>query len=65
MLSAAPSPAAAAAQPAHEIGNRAATLLLDQITGTRQPPGASMILPVELIIRRFSAPPRAAGARTA
>jgi len=53
-----------AAQPAYDIGNRAATLLLDQIAGTRQPTGESMILPFELIIRRSSAPPRAITPRT-
>jgi len=47
-----------AAQPAYEIGHRAATLLLDHITGRRQPTGASVVLPCELIIRRSSAPPR-------
>ena len=49
-----------AAQPAYDIGNRAATRLLDHITGTRPPSGESVILPFELIIRRSSSPPRTA-----
>jgi DNA-binding LacI/PurR family transcriptional regulator len=48
-----------AAQPAYEIGRRAATLLLDQITGDHEPTGGSIVLPFELIIRRSSGPPRA------
>ena len=48
-----------AAQPAYEIGHRAAALLLDQITGSREPAGESVELPFELIIRRSSAPPPA------
>jgi LacI family transcriptional regulator len=46
-----------ARQPAYEIGHTAATLLLDLITGARQPRGESVVLPFELIIRRSSAPP--------
>ncbi len=49
-----------ARQPAYEIGYRAATLLLDHITGSQAPSGESVILPFELIIRRSSAPPRGA-----
>jgi LacI family transcriptional regulator len=49
-----------AAQPAYEIGHRAAELLLDQIHGSHEPKGQSVVLPFELIIRRSSAPPRAA-----
>ncbi len=48
-----------AAQPAYEIGHRAATLLLDRITGDRDAAGESIVLPFELIIRRSSGPPRA------
>ena len=35
-----------AAQPAYEIGRRAATLLLDRIAGDRDAVGASIVLPV-------------------
>ena len=46
-----------AAQPAYEIGHRAATLLLDHIAGDDDAPGESIVLPFELIIRRSSGPP--------
>ncbi len=46
-----------AAQPAYEIGQRAATLLLSQIDGHQEPTGQSVVLPFELIVRRSSAPP--------
>jgi LacI family transcriptional regulator len=49
-----------AAQPAYEIGRHAASLLLSQISGERQPSGEPAILPFELIIRRSTAPPRPA-----
>jgi LacI family transcriptional regulator len=49
-----------AAQPAYEIGRRAATLLLDRIAGDPNATGESVMLPFELIIRRSSAAPRAA-----
>ena len=48
-----------AAQPAYEIGHRAATLLLDHLAGDDEPPGQSIVLPFELIIRRSSGPPPA------
>ena len=48
-----------AAQPAYEIGHRAATLLLGRISGDREATGESVVLPFELIIRRSSGPPRA------
>jgi LacI family transcriptional regulator len=48
-----------ASQPAYEIGQRAATLLLGQIDGRHEPTGQSILLPFELIIRRSSCPPRA------
>ena len=48
-----------AAQPAYEIGHRAATLLLDRISGDHDAIGESVVLPFEMIIRRSSAPPRA------
>lgn len=47
-----------AAQPAYEIGRRAAALLLDQISGDHHATGESIVLPFELIIRRSSGPPR-------
>ena len=47
-----------AAQPAYEIGRRAAALLLDQISGAHDATGESIVLPFELIIRRSSGPPR-------
>ncbi len=49
-----------AAQPAYEIGRRAAELLLDRIDGHAVDAGdatQSVVLPFELIIRRSSAPP--------
>jgi LacI family transcriptional regulator len=49
-----------AAQPAYDIGFRAATLLLDVIAGNREPKGESIVLPFELRVRRSAAPPRAA-----
>jgi LacI family transcriptional regulator len=47
-----------AAQPAYEIGQRSATLLLNQLAGHHEPTGESVVLPFELIIRRSSGPPR-------
>ncbi len=47
-----------AAQPAYEIGNRAAALLLDHIRGDHEPKGESIVLPFDLRIRRSAAPPR-------
>ena len=47
-----------AAQPAYEIGHRAATLLLAHISGEREATGESVVLPFQLIIRRSSGPPR-------
>ena len=44
-----------AAQPAYDIGNRAATRLLDHIAGAHQPTGESIVLPFDLIIRRSAA----------
>jgi len=49
-----------AAQPAYDIGHRAAALLLGEVRGDHEPRGESVVLPYELIIRRSSAPPRAA-----
>jgi LacI family transcriptional regulator len=48
-----------AAQPAYEIGHRAATVLLDHISGDHAAPCEAIVLPFELIIRRSSGAPRA------
>jgi LacI family transcriptional regulator len=48
-----------AAQPAYEIGHRAASLLLARLSGDHDAAGQSIVLPFELIIRRSSGPPRA------
>jgi LacI family transcriptional regulator len=45
------------AQPAYEIGHRAASRLLERISGDCEPGAESVVLPFELIIRRSSAPP--------
>jgi LacI family transcriptional regulator len=47
-----------AAQPAYELGQRAAELLLDRISGDGQRVARSVVLPVEVIVRRSSGPPR-------
>jgi hypothetical protein len=47
-----------AAQPAYEIGQRGATLLLQHISSDHEPTGESVVLPFELRVRRSSAPPR-------
>lgn len=44
------------AQPAYEIGQRAAELLLARLGGAESPP-QTLLLPTELIVRRSSAPP--------
>ena len=44
------------AQPAYEIGRRAAELLLERLEGSAQPKRRVIILPGELIARRSSAP---------
>lgn len=46
------------AQPAYEIGRRAAELMLERLAGTRTVDGEDVILPTELITRRSSAAPR-------
>jgi LacI family transcriptional regulator len=48
----------ALAQPAYEIGRRAAELLLERLAGVAQPKRQVIILPGELIIRRSSGPVR-------
>jgi LacI family transcriptional regulator len=50
-----------AAQPAYDIGRRAAELLIDRLTGERTRTGESVILPFEVIVRRSTAGPRRAG----
>jgi LacI family transcriptional regulator len=47
-----------AAQPAYEIGRRAAEMMIDSLTGKRTTTNESVVLPVELIVRRSTAPPR-------
>jgi LacI family transcriptional regulator len=47
-----------AAQPAYEIGRRAAAILLDRLAGGRAGDGEDVVLPFELILRRSSGPPR-------
>ncbi len=47
-----------ARQPAYEIGHRAASLLMDHLTGHQPPSGASVILPFELVVRHSTAVPR-------
>ena len=44
-----------AAQPAYEIGRRAAELLLDRIAGEPGAAGRAVVLPFEMIVRRSSA----------
>ena len=55
------------AQPAYEIGQRAAELLLDRLAGEGPPEPQEILLPTELIVRRSSGPPpaveRASGAQ--
>jgi len=48
-----------AAQPAYEIGRRAAAMLLERIGGERVTDGEDVVLPFELIVRRSSAAPSA------
>lgn len=47
-----------AAQPAYEIGHRAAELLLAQVSGRAAPDGEAVVLPFQMIVRRSSGPPR-------
>ncbi len=48
------------AQPAYEIGRRAAELMLERVAGEAGDEGREVLLPSELIIRRSSAPPTGA-----
>jgi LacI family transcriptional regulator, galactose operon repressor len=50
-----------AAQPAYEIGRRAAEMMIDRLTGERTRTGESVLLPFELIVRRSTAAPRSVG----
>ena len=54
-----------AAQPAYEIGRRAAELLLERIAGDLDAAGKAVVLPSKLIIRNSSAAPRVAEAARA
>ena len=47
-----------AAQPAYDIGRRAAELMIDRLEGERTAAGESVVLPFELIVRRSTAAPR-------
>jgi LacI family transcriptional regulator len=47
-----------AAQPAYDIGRRAAEMVIDSLTGERAKTGESLVLPFELIVRRSTAAPR-------
>lgn len=51
-------PITAVAQPAHEIGRRAARRLLERIRGTRRSRPRTELLPTQLIVRGSTAPPR-------
>jgi LacI family transcriptional regulator len=48
-----------AAQPAYDIGRRAAELMIDRLVGGRTAAGESVVLPFEVIVRRSTAAPRA------
>ncbi|HEX7949972.1 MAG TPA: LacI family DNA-binding transcriptional regulator [Candidatus Limnocylindrales bacterium] len=47
-----------AAQPAYEIGRRAAEIMIDSLVGEGAKTGQSVVLPFELIIRRSTGAPR-------
>ena len=46
-----------AAQPAYDIGRRAADLMIDRLLGERTTAGESVVLPFEVIVRRSTAAP--------
>jgi len=48
-----------AAQPAYDIGRRAADVMIDRLLGERTGGGESVVLPFEVIVRRSTAAPRA------
>ena len=47
-----------AAQPAYEIGRRAAEMMIDRLVGERTTAGESVVLPFEVIVRRSTGAPR-------
>jgi LacI family transcriptional regulator len=47
-----------AAQPAYELGRRAAEMMIDRLVGERTTAGESVVLPFEVIVRRSTAVPR-------
>ena len=47
-----------AAQPAYELGRRAADMMIDRLVGDRTTVGESVVLPFEVIVRRSTAMPR-------
>ncbi|HVL53263.1 MAG TPA: LacI family DNA-binding transcriptional regulator [Vitreimonas sp.] len=47
-----------AAQPAYELGERAAELLFQRLDGHGDRPARSIVLPIDVIVRRSSTPPR-------
>ena len=47
-----------AAQPAYEIGRRAAEMMIDRLLGERTTAGESVVLPFEVIVRRSTGTPR-------
>ncbi|NOK61680.1 MAG: hypothetical protein GFH27_549313n88 [Chloroflexi bacterium AL-W] len=51
-----PVPLTTIAQPRYEIGQRAATMLLEQLVGTATP-GRRVVLPTQLIVRHSTCPP--------
>jgi LacI family transcriptional regulator len=48
----------AVAQPAYEIGKRAAELMLERLAGDAPAEARTVVLPSEMITRRSTAPPR-------
>jgi LacI family transcriptional regulator len=53
-----------AAQPAYDLGRRAAEVMIERLVGERTTAGESVVLPFEVIVRRSTAAPRA-GTRSA
>lgn len=48
-----------ASQPAYELGQRGAELVLDRLLDGGGQPARSLVLPVDVVVRRSSGPPRA------
>jgi LacI family transcriptional regulator len=46
-----------AVQPAYELGSQATQLLLERLSNTAEDPPREIVLPVEIVIRRSTAPP--------